>query len=388
MHGKQEVQNLFSHMIPRAATAGLAIVFVLELILVFTQSAQAQTFQVIHTFTGGLNGKNPDSTLTVDQAGNIYGTTDNGGDGRGCGGYGGCGTVFKLQPTDSGWALEIIHDFNAGDGYFGRGGESADSQVVIGPGGGLYGTTAAGGPAGGCNGLTCGTLFNLKAASSSGQWTDHILYLFGGSTGEGPAYEPLTFDQYGNVYGTCGGGPNGNGIVFKLAPSEPEWTESILYSFTGSATSPSGGVIFDPAGNLYGATRFGPGGTCPDGCGTVFQLTPSESGWTENTLYSFQGGSDGTYALAGVISDPSGNLYGATSGQCGSCNGSVFMLAPSGGDWTFSSLHSFATGEGPAERRSRGSSPARRARDNGRSAFHRARSTDRCASPSLRGFPR
>ncbi len=108
-------------------------------------------------------------------------------------------------------------------------------------------------------------------------------------------------------------------------------------------------MIFDPAGNLYGATRFGPGGTCPDGCGTVFQLTPSESGWTENTLYSFQGGSDGTYALAGVISDPSGNLYGATSGQCGSCNGSVFMLAPSGGDWTFSSLHSFATGEGPAD---------------------------------------
>src|SRR5208283_2948580 len=127
------------------------------------------------------------------------------------------------------------------------------------------------------------------------------------------------------------------------------WTENVLYNFTGTSggNGPNAGVIFDQAGNLYGTTSAGGNPGCNGlGCGTVFQLTPSASGWTENVLYSFQNGSDGANPIGGLIFDPSGNLYGTTGGVAKGTS-TVFKLAPSGGGWTYTSLHDFCAGGAP-----------------------------------------
>ena len=125
---------------------------------------------------------------------------------------------------------------------------------------------------------------------------------------------------------------DGYGVVYELTPSGSGWTESVLYSFSGSdGAHPYNGVIFDNAGNLYGTTQAGGLG----GYGTVFELMHSRTGWTENVLYNFQGGSDGGYPYAGLIFDQSGNLYGATSNGGSGGGGTVFELTPSGtGSWT------------------------------------------------------
>jgi uncharacterized repeat protein (TIGR03803 family) len=119
---------------------------------------------------------------------------------------------------------------------------------------------------------------------------------------------------------------------------------SVLYQFTGGIDggSPNAGVVFDDAGNLYGTTKSG--GLY--GHGTVFELSPSESGWNETVLYSFTGGEDGDSPLGGVVLDGNGNLYGTTyqGGDPGCHCGTVFELIPTGGSWTFSLLHAFTGG--------------------------------------------
>jgi uncharacterized repeat protein (TIGR03803 family) len=120
-------------------------------------------------------------------------------------------------------------------------------------------------------------------------------------------------------------------------------TQKVLYTFTGGVDGgkPYAGVIFDKAGNLYGVTEKG--GTY--GHGTVFQLTPSGTGWTETVLYSFTGGSDGDDPVGGLIIDDAGNLYGTTiMGGNGTDCGTIFKLAPTGGSWTLTTLHMFAGG--------------------------------------------
>jgi hypothetical protein len=98
--------------------------------------------------------------------------------------------------------------------------------------------------------------------------------------------------------------------------------ETVLYTFQGGSdgSSPIGDLIFDSAGNLYGTTQYGGGGSCSlngyQGCGTVFELSPNgNGGWTETILYSFQDSSDGEQPSAGLIFDGAGNLYGTTSGR-------------------------------------------------------------------------
>ena len=178
-----------------------------------------------------------------------------------------------------------------------------------------------------------------------------MLYAFsGGADGDGPSIN-VTFDQTGNIYGTtykggmgsCGGSGFMCGTVYELTPSAGGWTKSVLYTFTGASDggSPGGGVIFDSAGNLYGTTEFG--GLY--GQGTVFQLVPSAGGWTENLLHSFQAGSEGGYTIVGLIFDSSGNLYGATNYGGTGGGGTVFELSPSsGGSWTYNLLYSFTGG--------------------------------------------
>jgi uncharacterized repeat protein (TIGR03803 family) len=131
-----------------------------------------------------------------------------------------------------------------------------------------------------------------------------------------------------------------------------------LYSFNNNGTDgywPDAGLIFDPAGNLYGTTTAG-GTGCGDSCaGTVFQLTPGKDGkWTETLLHSFNfNGKDGFYPTVGLILDGAGNLYGTTvyggaSGTgCGGLGcGTVFELTPgANGKWTEKLLHSFGNGK-------------------------------------------
>ncbi|MGB8889517.1 MAG: choice-of-anchor tandem repeat GloVer-containing protein [Candidatus Korobacteraceae bacterium] len=294
------------------------------------QSAQAQTYQVIHNFTGA-DGELPDS-LTIGRGGSLYGTTY-------LGGQANAGTVYKLTPKNSAWVFSSLYSFSGvADGA------NPNATVTIGPDGDLYGTTVGGGDSNGD-----GTVFKLTPPATACKtalcpWTETVLHRFSGNPDGRWPYAAVAFDNAGNLYSTTfsggsGGSGNNNGIVFKLTPSGGGWTESILYSFqaAGDGANPAAEVIFDNAGNLYStAELWGPGSN-----GTVFRLTPSGGGWTEDTLYPFQGGNDGGYPYAGLISDQSGNLYGATTCDGSGAGGTAFQLTPSGGSWTFSLLHSF-----------------------------------------------
>ena len=322
-----------------AATAALAIAFLL--IAVASQPSQAQTFKVLHTFTGGADGTSPFAGLTLDKAGNLYGTTNGGG-----AGYAGYGTAYQLKHKGAGWTFNPLYSFKGS----GNGGDGANPQarVIFGPNGTLYGTTSAGG------GGNWGTVFNLRPSASACKsalcpWTETVLYAFGAGFDEkDPGYGDLLFDQAGNIYGTtlAGGNPNG-GVVYELTPSGGGWTKTVLHEFSyagGDGVDPYNGVIFDNAGNLYGTTGYGGSAACYEGCGVVYKLTPSGSGWIENVLYGFQGGNDGAHPYAGLILDPSGNLYGATVWGGSGGSGTVFMLTPSGSAWKYTLIYSFTGG--------------------------------------------
>jgi uncharacterized repeat protein (TIGR03803 family) len=280
-------------------------------ILGATILAQAQTYTILHTFTGQGDGSTPIAGLTIDRAGNLYGTTSGLIDEEN-------GTVFKLTRAGSGWILSTLYTFQ-GD----PDGATPQAQVVFGPDGSLYGTTTYGG-------LGDGTVFNLRPPATACHavqcpWTETVLYRFtGGSDGAHPQYGDLAFDADGNIYGTTSNSDNRCGVVFKLSRSGGGWTESVLYSFGGaSGCNPYSGVIFDSAGNLYGTTLS-----------TVYELSPSGSGWTETTLHTFEGQDDGTEAYGGLIFDQQGNLYGTTFNDGQDNAGTVYELQPSGGNWT------------------------------------------------------
>ena len=144
---------------------------------------------------------------------------------------------------------------------------------------------------------------------------------------------PLAVDAAGDLFGVTESGGSGFGQVFELTPGPKGLQESTLYSFAGGGAgdgdSPSGGLIFDSAGNLYGVTKAGgslAGNCSPYGCGTVFQLSPSSGSWKETVLYSFTFGSDGSNPFGRLIFDGAGNLYGTTLGA-----GAVFQLSPGSG---------------------------------------------------------
>ena len=315
---------------------------------------------VLYRFQGGSDGSLPSSGLIFDKAGNLYGTTVGGG------GTADAGTVYELSPNGSGgWTESVLYSFQGSPDGAGPAG------VVFDTSGNLFGTTGQGGN-GGCDhdqSDACGTVFELSP-NGGGGWTEKILYSFspGGDVNTTDGWSPtlgLTFDGSGNLYGTTAsggtgvncdgyvGGGGGCGTAFELIPNGGVWTETVLYSF-GDGTdgsSPNGGLIFDQSGNLYGTARGG-GNTASSG--TVFELSPNGSGgWTETTLYEFQGGTDGSDPFAGLIFDSTGNLYGSTySGGNTNCPvgetvgcGTVFELSPNGsGSWTETRLYSFAGG--------------------------------------------
>ena len=304
------------------------------------QTLEAQTFNVLHNFTGGQDGGSPFAGLNMDKAGNLYGTTAFGGSGN--------GTVFRLVFKNSHWVFQPLYSFAGGTD-----GANPQARVIIGPDGALYGTTQNGG-------MGHGTVFRLSPQPTACKtalcpWKETVIYRFaGGADGDSP-FSEVAFDKAGNLYGTTVLGGTGTcntnytcGVVFELTPSHGSWIESILYSFTGGndGGAPSAGLIFDGAGNLYGTANVGG----LNNKGAVFQLTPEGSGWSENVLYSFMG-SDGYQPASSLIFDQKGNLYGTTiygGSTYGSSPGGgvAFELTPSGGMWTETMLYSFGANNG------------------------------------------
>ena len=319
----------------------LALALVCALTMIAPRPASAQTFRVIHDFTGGADGAQPYVGLTADPAGNLYGPAVFGGVPGGCGGNG-CGTVFKLSRVGSNWIFSPLYAFTGGSD-----GGLPDARVIRGPNGTFYGTTIQGGATG------TGVVFNLHPpAHVMGRvfspWTETVLYSFGNIFDGNNPQGDLLFDATGNIYGTT---PSGGyecqdtvycGVVYELTPHGSSWTESILYEFTNpNVAIPLDGVISDQAGNLYGTTSSVPG--------AVFELTRSGSGWTEATIYQFGAPPDGNSPAGGLIFDLSGNLYGTT--QYGGANGvgTAFELMHSGGGWTERILYSLTGGGGPTD---------------------------------------
>ena len=323
---------------------GLATFFslaVLAAVLTIAPIAHGQTFTVLHGFTNGADGGEPIAGLTMDRGGNFYGTASTGGNTGGSCSFRnphGCGTVFKLSRRGSGWIYTPLYSFSGPDG------RNPQARVIIGPDGSLYGTTTYGGD------NDEGTVFNLRppavpCRSAFCPWIETVLYSFQLSTdGREPTFGDLVFDAAGNLYGTTPiGGQGGNGTVFKLTHANGGWTESIVYRFQGApdGATPYAGLMFDSAGNLWGTTGYG--GTYNNG--TIYELVPSGGGWMENVVYRFLGGSGGANPYAGLIADQSGNFFGATYGYDGT-TAKVYELSPSDGGWTYNTLYSLGANQG------------------------------------------
>lgn len=304
------------------------------------------TEKILYNFCSAQNcedGGNPQGSLLVDAAGNLYGTTMSGG-------ANGFGEVFKLSRQNGGsWTLNVLHSFNfsnAGtEGYYPLAGVIMDSA------GNLYGTTQWGGT------YNSGMVFRLKPAGG-GVWKETLLYSFNDNGKDGyEPFAPLIFDAAGNLYGTtysgggsatgCGG--SGCGTVFELTPKTANyWTEHILFSFKDNlhdGFKPWGGVVFDKSGNLYGTTSGGglASGGCSGGCGTVFQLALNNFGKrTENVIHYFkENGVDGYSSVAGLTIDSTGALYGTTFYGGADNDGVVFKVKQANGIWVERVLHTF-----------------------------------------------
>jgi uncharacterized repeat protein (TIGR03803 family) len=404
------------------------------LLIAVTTKAYGSTEVVLHNFGGGNDGSSPSSALIFDGAGNLYGTTFAGGTGP-CGG--GCGTVFRLAPSGGTYTESVVYSFQGSansDGANPLGALTADAT------GNFYGLTGAGGPkdcgtvfelspdsggswtekilysfcASGSNidgaypngklifdasgnlyGVTgfggehdTGVVFELLR--SSGRWKQEVLYSFANAGGlDGNQPTGIIFDNAGNVFGvTMWGGTkavNGAGVVFELVQKAGErWTEKVIHRFSVYGTNlqtPTGGLIFDAAGNLYmtmsrgglggaGIVRFtrtrggafkgytlrcfpgpqelqsyeglvfdsagalysassvGKTGCTKSGCGFVYKLSPGRPHWTEMRL-AIMHGSDGANPIGGVVFDDKGNLFGATSaGGQNKAGGVVFQITP------------------------------------------------------------
>jgi|SRR5271167_4589392 len=272
------------------------------------------TETVLYRFNGGADGATPEGAdLVFDQAGNLYGTTNGGGTGN-C--QGGCGTVYKLSPSNGGWTERVIHTFTTqgGDGQRPWGG------VIFDQSGDLYGTSTNGGAHG-----AYGTIYELIPAGLT--WTERILYSFQGKDdGEFP-FAGLIFDQAGNLYGTtCCGGSDGVGTVYEFTPSSG--TFSVLYGNFGGYGGLDGSLVMDAAGNLYGTTQSGGAYNF----GSVFKLTHGSGGWTYTSLHDFCAGgwpcSDGALPHGGVALDAQANLYGTTAEGGTSYSGVIWEITP------------------------------------------------------------
>jgi uncharacterized repeat protein (TIGR03803 family) len=317
MEGKAQVVASVSYV----AQVRWALSLVLTFGLLLVSAASAQTFQVLHTFTGP-DGASPYSGITVDRAGNLYGTTEKGGDAN-------VGTVFKLSQRNGEWIFNPLYMFRGAND-----GSEPTANVVVGPDGTLYGTTYQGGAYNG------GTVFRLQPPATSCHtvlcpWTKTELYAFPGEPDGAEPEGSLIFDAAGNMYGgTEGSGDQGNGTVYEMVHSSGGWTHTVLSADVQG--SPMNGVAMDSEGNLYGTTIIG-----GIGYGSVYQLAHSGSGWTLHTLSTFEDNGDGVEPTGGLIVDAAGNLYGGTPFQGNYGGGTVFEMSHIGSNWMMFNLYQF-----------------------------------------------
>lgn len=289
-------------------------------------------YKVLWSFSGSPDGAYPFANLAIDAQGNLYGTTLEGGSVPEC--ALGCGTVFRLSPNPDGtWSETILYSFCSVIGPTGcEDGEDPKAGVVLDGKGNIYGTTFSGGtPFCAIDTAGCGVVFELSPPAAPGDsWTETVLYNFCSDyinntcmDGAFPTGQ-LVFDNAGNLYGTTttggawesGGGCCFGGTVFELLPRQSGWTENVLYSFCAErqgiacqdGAGPQAAVTFDSGGNLYGTTEGG-GAQKSQGLGTVFQLSPGPQGWTHTILYSFSS----PYGLHGA--NPTGPVSFDSSGN-------------------------------------------------------------------------
>jgi len=314
----------------KTLSIGLTLMLAMFTATLFVNGSASAQETVLHAFNNS-DGDEPIAGVIFDASGNIYGTTF-------YGGANGVGEVFELTPQGSGWTETVLHSFNntGVDGFY------ANSSLVFDGSGNLYGTTYWGGD------FNVGTVFELSPAAGGG-WTEKVVHSFDNHGGDGTyPHGGLIVDGSGNIYGTAAaGGASEHGIVYELTPTGGDWTETILYSFTGTdGAQPEASLTFDGSGNLFGTTEFGGSSSaCTGGCGTVFELSPTTGGgWTETVLLSFNT-ADGANPGAAVVFDKAGNLYGTAGGASG--NGPVFELAHiAGGGWREKIVHRFSPEDG------------------------------------------
>jgi uncharacterized repeat protein (TIGR03803 family) len=319
--------------------------------------------EILHNFDrNGQDGYQPTAALILDNAGNLYGTTQ-------LGGSYGYGTVFELTPASGEWTEDVIFSFDLTDGccpygglvigaggvLYGAGGDAFEltqesegwnesvlhqfsgkrgdgygpyAAPILNKQGNLFGTTEFGGER--CGTSSCGVVYEL-VRDVGGKWEERLLHIFhnNGKDGLNPGSGSLAIGDSRDLYGTTVGGGCCRGVVFRLIPqADGHWKETILYDFKGGSLGegPGGGVVRDTAGNLYGTTIYGGSPNCD--CGVVYKLAPQKSGkWKYTVLHTFVG-SDGAQPDANLILDDKGNLYGtaATGGQYG--DGVAFELTP------------------------------------------------------------
>ena len=338
----------------------------------------AQTFTTLHSFDN-TDGASPNAALVQGTDANLYGTTLDGG-------AAGLGTVFKISPSG---ALTTLHGFDGADGEYlfsglvqaTNGDFYGTTSDFVGPGhgtvfkitpggalttlysfcsqsactdgeypyaglieaasGDFYGTTSQGG----AGSPAYGTIFRI---TPSGTLT--TLYSFCSQSacadGEQP-FAGLVQGTDGDFYGTtAAGGANGYGTIFKITRSG---TLTTLYSFCSQSgctdgKNPLAGLAQATNGDFYGTTQQGGANCVPDGCGTVFKITP---GGMLTTLYSFcaqSGCTDGSIPYAGLIQATNGDLYGTTAdGGANGNYGTIFKITPGG---ALTTLYSFCSQSG------------------------------------------
>ena len=277
----------------------------------------------VYSFQGtpAADGAYPAAGLAIDTAGNLYGTTTEGGQYN-------KGTVFELSPNSiGGWTETVIYSFSgAADGW------GPYAPLTLDAAGNLYGTTGAGGTTNTCV-SGCGVVFELSP-NSSGGWTETVLHAFDYSDGRWPQAK-LVFDASGNLYGTAVWGGNvstscqfgssiGCGVVFELSNVSGQWQEKTIFKFNDANGANPLGLAFDVSGNLYGTT--GDGG--PGHAGTVYRLTRGSNGyWSEKVIQPFSAGTGGG-GPSGITFDSSGRIFGVADYAGTTGYGVIFSIEP------------------------------------------------------------
>jgi uncharacterized repeat protein (TIGR03803 family) len=305
-----------------AVSRGALILALLSALVLAARSAQAQSMNVLYNFPQNSidDGAGPIAALTPDAAGNLYTTTN-------LGGQYSNGSVVELSPDGGGWDATTLYNFT------GRtdGSRPAYGPLIFDNSGNLYGVTNLGGAYG------YGTVYELSP-SGGGSWTEAVLYSFPNDPYNSYPTNGLIMDSAGNLYGTLYDWLDFKtqpGAVFELSPSNGSWTENVIYEFHPGNDA---GLTMDAAGDIFGIGAI-------NGLSDVFELTPNgQGGWTKHVIYVFPQTPENENIDGTLVLDQSGNLYGTTGGDLSSADGgTVYKLSPAADRqlWTYSVIYAF-----------------------------------------------